>query len=178
MPTLAKTLAATGVTALCLTATPVPAHAATTISCKVSGQAQYMPGAQRLLQPDLVMQQRRVWNCVDRGNLGVATARLTANFTGVDLSCGARNFSTATGWVTIVWTIRGVEQTSKAQVAITEVAGNTAKVSGTVKSGQFLGRPFTGRFDTTLFGGTGTCISGSGIGNSITTTFKGDFSVG
>lgn len=175
MPTLAKTLTAAAMTALGLTgipATATAAHAANAISCKMSGQAQYMPGAHLLQRPDLVMSRDRAWNC---GNRGVSSLR--AEFTGVDLSCGTRNVAAAGGWVTIGWNGSGAEQASKAEVAINEVTGNTAKVSGTVKSGQFTGRKFTGRFDTTLFGATGTCISSSGLGNSITTTFEGDFSI-
>ncbi|NUR88530.1 MAG: hypothetical protein HOY71_30950 [Nonomuraea sp.] len=178
MPILAKTLAATGVSALCLTLAPTTAHAASAISCKVaSGQVQYRPGMQRFQLPDLVLHEDRIGNCADRSGLGVTTASLRADFTGVDLSCGVRDFSAVTGVVTVGWNTRGAQRTSTAQVKIDQVVGSTAKVSGTVSTGQFAGRRFTGSFDAAMFGNSGTCISSSGLGNSITTTFQGDFSV-
>jgi len=181
MPTLAKTLTATAVTALALTAVPAPAtaaEAAASISCRVSGQAQYLPGAMRLQLPDLVLKQDQLRNCADRGNLGFSATRLRADFSDVDLSCGVtRSIVNAPGVITLVWNTRGGDRTSSADVVIKQVTGNTAKVTGTVKTGEFAGRRFTGTFDTTLFGSTGTCISSAGLNNSITTTFSGEFAI-
>ncbi|MGW4403136.1 hypothetical protein ACWEJ6_03860 [Nonomuraea sp. NPDC004702] len=261
MPTLATSLpalAAAGLTVLAPAVVPGAAHAAAVISCTVSGEAQYLPGAQRLLHLDRSVSRREPWNCVDRSGTGVTAARLRASFNGVNPSCGGRTITrgrpsgegnafdrvfgdrdaedrslsnrivynregrsladrivhdqdernladrvvydrerwgqsdgvirdraaaagtaapAGAGTVTIDWTIKGARQTSKASARIVEVVHDTAKVSGTIQSGPFRGRTFTGRFDTYLLGGSGTCVSGSS-GSVLHAGFKGQFSVG
>ncbi|MFI7417294.1 hypothetical protein [Nonomuraea sp. NPDC049684] len=276
MPTLATSLpalAAAGLTVLAPAVVPGAAHAAAVISCTVSGQAQYLPGAQRLLRLERSTSRREPWNCVDHGGTGVTAARLRASFNGVTPTCGGRATTTTrgrlsgdddafdrvftdrdadgrslsnrivynregrsladrivhdqdernladrvihdrdgrnladrvvydrerwgqsdgvirdraaaagpaapagTGTVTIDWTVNGTRQTSKASARIVEIVHDTAKVSGTIQSGPFRGKAFTGRFDTYLLGGSGTCVSGSS-GSVLHAGFKGQFNVG
>ncbi|MFI9589142.1 hypothetical protein [Nonomuraea sp. NPDC052265] len=264
MPTLATSLpalAAAGLTVLAPAVVPGAARAAAVISCTVSGQAQYLPGAGRLLRLERSYSRREAWNCVDRSGSGVTAARLRASFNGVTPSCGGRTSSSTrwrlsdggnaydrvfgdrdyesgnladrivhdrdghnladriihdrderdqadrvvydrerwgasdgvirgraaaagsaaapagTGTVTIDWTVKGTRQTSKANARIVEIVHDTAKVSGTIQSGLFRGKTFTGRFDTYLLGGSGTCVSGSS-GSVLNADFKGQFDVG
>ncbi|MFF4191109.1 hypothetical protein [Nonomuraea sp. NPDC001831] len=274
MPTLATSLpalAAAGLTVLAPAVVPGAAHAAAVISCTVSGQAQYLPGAQRLLRLERSVSRREPWNCVDHGGTGVTAARLRASFNGVTPTCGGRTTTSTrgrlsgdgdafdrvftdrdadgrslpnrivynregrsladrivhdrdernladrvvydrerwgqsdgvirepwgrsdgvirdraaaagsaapagTGTVTIDWTVNGTRQTSKAGARIVEIVRDTAKVTGTIQSGPFRGKAFTGRFDTYLLGGSGTCVSGSS-GSVLHADFKGQFTVG
>ncbi|GGT04097.1 hypothetical protein ACFFV7_10100 [Nonomuraea spiralis] len=266
MPTLVTSLpalAVAGLTALTPAVVPAAAQAAVAISCTVSGQAQYLPGAQRLLHLERSWSRRAPWNCVDRSGSGVTAARMRASFNGVTPSCGGRaaahvfedenifdrmfrdrdrnlanriiydrhdrsladriihdreernladrivydreergssdgvfrdrgdgfrkwNDGTAftrdtapggTGTITIGWTVNGATRTSKAAVRIVETDNDTAKVAGTIQSGLFRGRTFNGRFDTSLLGGSGTCVSGR-TGSVLRGDFKGQFTVG
>ncbi|MFI6918831.1 hypothetical protein ACIBIZ_02665 [Nonomuraea spiralis] len=253
MPTLVTSLpalAVAGLTALTPAVVPGAAQAAVAISCTVSGQAQYLPGAQRLLHLERSWSRRAPWNCVDRSGSGVTAARMRASFNGVTPSCGGRaaghvfeddnifdrmfrdrdrnlanriiydrhdrsladriihdreergssegvfrdrgdgfrkwNDGTAfardtaaggNGAITIDWTVNGATRTSKAAVRIVETDNDTAKVAGTIQSGLFRGRTFNGRFDTSLLGGSGTCVSGA-TGSVLRGDFKGQFTVG
>ncbi|MGW2152461.1 hypothetical protein [Nonomuraea sp. NPDC001699] len=78
------------------------------------------------------------------------------------------------GTVTIDWTIRGTKQTSRVSARIVDVVHDTAKVSGTIQSGPFRGKTFTGRFGSHLLGGS--CVSGAS-GSVLNADFRGEFEV-
>ncbi|WP_188191382.1 hypothetical protein [Nonomuraea sp. SYSU D8015] len=180
MSTLAKTLpafAALGVSALFLAA-PQAAYAAGEVSCNASGQTHFLPGVQMFPQSETVTYRGAKVACVDHGNLGITSARISATFDDVDLSCVASDFGTGTGTATIEWYLNGAKVTSKADIRIDETVLNRARVSGVVTQGPFAGRPFRGEFDTNLLMGGGKCTAGALFGGVKSADFKGHFSVG
>ncbi|TMR10490.1 hypothetical protein ETD86_39235 [Nonomuraea turkmeniaca] len=180
MPTLGKTLpamAALGVSALFLAA-PQTAYAADSISCVAVGQTHFTPGVQMFPQSEIVTYQGVKSTCIDHSDMGITSARITASFGDVDLSCVASDFGTGTGTAAIEWDMNGSKQTSKADIAIAETVLNTARVTGVVTEGPFAGRRFTGKFDTSLLKGTGKCSAGALFGGVKSADFKGSFSIG
>jgi hypothetical protein len=180
MSTLRKTLpavAALGVSALFLAA-PQAAYAADSVSCQTAGETHFTPGVQMFQQSQFVTYRGVSSSCVDHSDLGITSARITASFDDVDLSCVASRFGTGTGVATIVWDANGARQTSHADITIDDTVLNTAKVSGVVTEGPFAGQRFTGKFNTSLLTGAGKCSSGALYGGVMNAEFKGAFSIG
>ncbi|SEG64247.1 hypothetical protein SAMN05444920_103659 [Nonomuraea solani] len=180
MSKLAKTLpalATLGVSALFLAA-PQPAQAVTEISCDAAGDTHFSPGVQMFPQSEAVAYRGTERGCIDHSDMGITSARLSATFGDVDLSCVASDFGGGTGTATIEWTVNGGKQTSTVDLTIDETMLNTAKVSGVVTKGVFEGQRFTGEFDTNLLGGAGKCTAGALFGGVKSAGFKGHFSIG
>ncbi|TMR97143.1 hypothetical protein [Nonomuraea basaltis] len=181
MSALSKTLpilAALGMSSLVL-ATPQTAHAATSISCDAAGQTHFSPGVQMLPQSEQVTYQGGNRSCVDHSDLGLTSARISASFADVELSCVASNFGTGTGTASIQWTAGGAGTlTSKVDIAIDETVLNKARVSGVVTDGPFRGQRFTGEFETSLLKGAGKCTAGAMFGGVKSAAFSGHFSIG
>ena len=113
-------------------------------------------------------------NCIDHSGSGITSARITATFDGVELSCVASNFGDGTGAATVEW---NTGDTSKIDLNIDETVLNTAKVSGSVTEGPFQGQRFSGEFDTSLLKGAGKCTAGALFGGVQSAGFKGHFSI-
>ncbi|MGN9837037.1 hypothetical protein ACTMTI_02825 [Nonomuraea sp. H19] len=180
MSPLAKALpalAALGMSSLFL-ATPQAAYAADSIACAASGETHFTPGVQMVAQSQIVTYQGDHRGCVDHSGMGITSARITASFNHVNLSCVASHFGTGSGTATIDWTMNGRKQTSTAHITIDETVLNTARVSGIVTSGAFTGRQFTGEFDTSLLKGGGQCTVGALFGGVTSAGFNGHFSIG
>ncbi|MEU6999793.1 hypothetical protein [Nonomuraea sp. NPDC046570] len=170
--------AALSLTTAALTAPTAAQANAVSVSCDASGITSFTPGVQLFPQSHQVTYRGDEAICNDHTGLGVQSARLTADFSGVTLSCLASAFGQGTGSGTIEWNIGGSRLQSRLDLNIDETFLNTAKVSGVIHEGPFEGRRFTGQIETSLLGGAGKCTFGLPFGGVKNANFTGHYSIG
>ncbi|WP_214415113.1 hypothetical protein [Sphaerisporangium fuscum] len=171
--------AAVALGGLAVPATATTAHAAaTSVSCDASGTTNFTPGVQLFPQSHQVSYRGDDRTCNDNSGMGIQSARITADFTGVELSCLASNFGAGAGSGTIEWTINGAKLKSRVDLTIDSSVLNKATVSGVVRSGPFEGQRFSGEFETNLLGGAGKCTFGAPFGGVKNAAFTGHYSIG
>ncbi|MGH3239378.1 MAG: hypothetical protein ACRDNL_03305 [Spirillospora sp.] len=153
-----------------------PAHAQPEgpVSCDASGSSRFTPGVQAVPQPVAVTYVGDNRACQDPD---YTSARFTANFRSVALSCLASDpgQGSGSGSGTIHWS---TGESSQVDLTLESTALNTATVSGTVREGPFAGQRFSGKFTTDLVGGAFNCSFGAPTGGVTSADFTGSYTVG
>ncbi|MFI0480451.1 hypothetical protein [Actinomadura sp. 9N215] len=153
------------------------AHAqAGPVSCDASGASRFTPGVQAAPQPVAVTYVGDDRACQDPGG-AFTSARITANFRNVTLSCLASYPGpvSGSGSGTVHWS--NGEQ-SEVDLTLENSTLNSASVTGTVREGPFAGQRFTGKFATDLAAGAFKCSFGAPVGGVSSADFTGSYTVG
>ncbi|MBX7554204.1 hypothetical protein ABZX95_40335 [Streptomyces sp. NPDC004232] len=147
------------------------------VSCSASGETHFSPGVQLWPRQQHVSYQGQDGQCNDNTEASIASARITADFDGVTLSCLSGG-GTGSGTGTIEWsTTDGYRLRSVVNLTIDRTVLNDATVSGYVTEGLFKGHGFSGTFSTSLFGGAGKCTIGAPFGGVKEAAFTGEYSI-
>ncbi|MFD7019869.1 hypothetical protein [Streptomyces sp. NPDC059928] len=176
---LAVAVAGAALSAGAALALPASASAApnVTVSCSAAGQTHFSPGVQLWPRPQHVSYQGQEGPCNDNSDIGIRSARITADFDGVTLSCLSGG-GTGSGTGTIEWTtLDGYRLRSVVNLTIDETVLNDATVTGYVTDGPLKGHGFSGTFNTNLFSGAGKCTIGAPFGGVKEADFTGEYSI-
>ena len=149
-----------------------------TVSCQSSGPMHFSPGVQLIPLAQHITYDGQDGLCNDNSGTDIHSARLSAGFEGVVLSCEAGGFGTGTGSGTIEWTTtEGYVLHSTVELRFDHNVGNLVSISGTVTDGAFTGHTFSSSFTTDLFGGAGKCTIHAPFGGVTEASFDGQFTI-
>ncbi|MEU1878744.1 hypothetical protein ABZ470_15640 [Streptosporangium sp. NPDC020072] len=174
---LAALVAATGLTGL--TSLTSPAHAAGSVTCDTAGTMYFKPGVQIVpLRQDIEIRGAN-GSCRDSTGLGIDEARLTANFSGVWLTCELGGGGTGHGTGTLDWIQDdGTRARSNLDLNFESNIASEVTLSGQVVGGPLDGERFSAHLSADLLRGTLKCTVGGPFGGAKSVGYHGEFTVG
>ncbi|MGW4800138.1 hypothetical protein ACWEPC_47745 [Nonomuraea sp. NPDC004297] len=168
------TLAAVG-----LTVAAQPAHAAGTVSCDTAGTMYFRPGVQVIPLPQDIEIRGANGACRDSTGLGIREAKLTANFTGVWLTCELGGGGTGHGTGTVEWILaNGNRVPSQLDLNFESNIASEVTLTGQVVGGPLDGERFSSHLSADLLRGSLKCTVGAPFGGAKSVGYTGSFTVG
>jgi hypothetical protein len=156
-----------------------PAQAAGSVTCDTSGTLYFNPGVQVIpLKQDIEIRGSN-GSCRDSTGLGIDEAKLTANFSGVWLTCELGGGGTGHGTGTLEWTLsNGSRARSDLDLNFESNIASEVTLSGQVVGGQLDGERFSSNISADLLRGGLKCTAGALFGGAKSVGYNGSFTVG
>ncbi|MFD0884413.1 hypothetical protein ACFQ08_07580 [Streptosporangium algeriense] len=171
---LAALVAATGLASLAS-----PAHAAGSVTCDTAGTMYFKPGVQIVpIRQDIEIRGAN-GSCRDSTGFGVNEAKLTANFSGVWLTCELGGGGTGHGTGTLDWVLNNGERgRSNLDLNFESNIASEVTLSGQVLGGPLDGKRFSAHLSADLLRGALKCTIGGPFGGAKSVGYHGSFTVG
>ncbi|GAA0917827.1 hypothetical protein [Nonomuraea longicatena] len=162
-----------------LTLAAPTAHAAGTITCDTSGTMYFKPGVQVVpLKQDIEIRGAN-GSCRDSTDLGIEAAKLTANFSGVWLTCELGGGGTGHGTGVIEWSLSdGSRARSRLDLTFESNFASEVTISGQVIGGPLDGAKYTSHLSADLLRGGLKCTAGALFGGAKSIGYDGSLTVG